>query len=64
MRNGFLAAAAVAALLSVAGCKKEGPAEQAGHQIDKLGDKVQDTVDPPRGPLQATGRAIDRATNN
>jgi predicted small lipoprotein YifL len=64
MRNGFLAAAAVAALLSVAGCKKEGPAEQAGHQIDKLGDKVQDTVDPPKGPLQATGRAIDRATNN
>ncbi len=64
MRNGFMVAAAVASLISVAGCKKEGPAEQAGHKIDKLGDKVQDTVDPPKGPIQATGRAIDRATGD
>jgi hypothetical protein len=64
MRNGFIAAAALALLLNVAGCKKGGPAEQAGHKIDKLGDNVQDAVDPPKGPIQATGRAIDRATGN
>jgi predicted small lipoprotein YifL len=64
MRNGVIAVAAFAALLSVAGCKKEGPAEKAGQQVDKLGDKVQDTVDPPKGPLQAAGRSIDRATGN
>jgi predicted small lipoprotein YifL len=64
MRSAIIAAAALASLLSVAACKKEGPAEQAGHKIDKLGDKVQDAVDPPKGPIQATGRAIDRATGN
>jgi hypothetical protein len=64
MRNGILVAATLASLLAMAGCKKEGPAEQAGQKIDKLGDKVQDTVDPPKGPIQATGRAIDRATGN
>jgi hypothetical protein len=44
MRNGFIAAAALALLLNVAGCKKGGPAEQAGHKIDKLGDNVQDAI--------------------
>jgi len=64
MRNGYLVVGALATLLSVAGCKKEGPAEKAGQQVDKIGNKVQDTVDPPKGPIQATGRAIDRATGN
>jgi predicted small lipoprotein YifL len=64
MRQAVRATVALAVLLGMAACKKEGPAEQAGHQVDKLGDKVQDAVDPPKGPIQATGRAIDRATQN
>lgn len=27
-----------------------------------FGEKVRDTVDPPKGPVEKAGRAIDRAT--
>jgi len=49
-------------LLILAGCHKEGPAEQAGKSIDKAGQSVKDAIDPP-GPLQKAGRAIDNTTN-
>jgi hypothetical protein len=29
-----------------------------------FGEKVRDTVDPPKGPLEKAGRAVDRATDN
>ncbi|MFT8719498.1 hypothetical protein [Acetobacter sp.] len=27
-----------------------------------FGEKVQDTLDPPKGPVEKAGRAVDRAT--
>lgn len=44
-----------------AGCN-EGPAEQAGEQVDQAARDVRDTVDPPSGPVEAAGRKIDDAT--
>ncbi|GBQ31203.1 hypothetical protein HLH34_02535 [Gluconacetobacter azotocaptans] len=29
-----------------------------------FGEKVRDTVDPPKGPVEKAGRAVDRATGN
>jgi hypothetical protein len=39
----------------------EGPAESAGRSLDKAGQNIRDTVDPPRGPVERMGRSIDRA---
>ncbi|GBR35418.1 hypothetical protein AA101099_0024 [Neoasaia chiangmaiensis NBRC 101099] len=36
----------------------------ACEQHRTFGQKVQDTVDPPKGPLQKAGRSIDRATGD
>lgn len=49
--------------LGLAACDEPGPAEQAGRQIDRAGERIRDTVDPPRGPVERAGRAIDRAVN-
>ncbi|MFT8805504.1 MAG: hypothetical protein ABF876_04495 [Acetobacter aceti] len=29
-----------------------------------FGEKVRDAVDPPKGPIEKAGRAVDRATSN
>lgn len=50
-------------LLGVAACQQEGPAERAGRSLDKAGQSVRDTVDPPRGPVERLGRSVDRAVN-
>ncbi|GBQ29065.1 hypothetical protein ACLRDC_16365 [Gluconacetobacter sacchari] len=47
--------------VALTGCKKK--PETLGQKIDRLGDKVQDTVDPPKGPAEKIGRDIDRATH-
>jgi hypothetical protein len=51
-------------LAALAACHQEGPAEKAGSSLDKAGQKVQDTLDPPKGPAQSAGRSIDRALGN
>ncbi|HWK45731.1 MAG TPA: hypothetical protein VNT30_13505 [Stellaceae bacterium] len=50
-------------LLALAGCHKEGPAEQAGKSIDNAGQSIKDAIDPP-GPAQKAGRAVDKATTD
>jgi hypothetical protein len=50
-------------LLGLAACQQEGPAERAGRSLDKAGQSVRDTVDPPRGPVERLGRSVDRAVN-
>jgi hypothetical protein len=49
-------------LLGLAACD-QGPAERAGRSIDRAGQNVRDTVDPPRGPVERLGRSVDRAVN-
>ena len=42
---GLVAAAAICTLVvGLVACKKEGPGERAGKQLDKAGDKVKDAV--------------------
>jgi hypothetical protein len=50
-------------LLGVAACQQEGPAERAGRSLDRAGQNLRDTVDPPRGPVERLGRSVDRAVN-
>ncbi len=52
-------AAAVAATTACA--RREGPAERAGRGLDRTGERLRDTVDPPRGPVERFGRSVDRA---
>ncbi|HET6607077.1 MAG TPA: hypothetical protein VFG62_10430 [Rhodopila sp.] len=52
------------AMLALAACHQEGPAEKAGTSLDKAGQSVQDTLDPPKGPAQSAGRKVDRALGN
>lgn len=55
---------AVAALAATAACNtREGPGERAGRSLDRAGERVRDTVDPPRGPAERAGRSVDRALN-
>jgi hypothetical protein len=43
--RGMVAAVAICTLVvGLAGCKKEGPGERVGKEIDKAGDKVKDAV--------------------
>lgn len=49
--------------ISLAACEREGPAERAGESLDRAGESVRDTVDPPRGPVERMGRSIDRAVD-
>jgi len=48
---------------TLAACDNEGPAERAGRSVDRAGQSVRDTVDPPRGPVERLGRSVDRAVN-
>jgi hypothetical protein len=47
--------------LGLAACHQEGPAERAGKSLDKAGQRIGDTLNPPQGPAQNAGRKIDRA---
>ena len=49
-------------LLGLAACER-GPAERTGRSIDRAGQSLRDTVDPPRGPVERLGRSVDRAVN-
>jgi predicted small lipoprotein YifL len=64
MRQILLIPACILMMAGLAACHQEGPAEKAGHSLDRAGQKVQDTLDPPQGPAQATGRKVDRALGN
>jgi hypothetical protein len=58
------ALAVVAALAATAAaCTREGPAERAGRNLDRAGERVRGAVDPPRGPVERMGRSVDRAIN-
>jgi len=64
MPSSFRVALCVLTLsLPLFACKEEGPAERAGHNIDKAGENLRDAVDPPTGPVERAGRAVDRATD-
>ncbi|MBI0434898.1 hypothetical protein [Roseomonas sp. KE0001] len=39
----------------------EGPGERAGRGLDRAGENIRDTIDPPKGPGERMGRSIDRA---
>lgn len=49
--------------MTLAACERSGPAERAGRSLDRAGERVRDTVDPPRGPVERLGRSVDRAVN-
>ncbi|MBL6080676.1 hypothetical protein JMJ56_21905 [Belnapia sp. T18] len=49
--------------MSLAACDRGGPAERTGRSLDRAGERVRDTVDPPRGPVERLGRSVDRAVN-
>lgn len=65
-RRFWAAALAVLAIgaTSITACERKGPAERAGDKIDKAGEKIRDTVDPPSGPGEKVGRKIDRAVDH
>lgn len=50
-------------MMSLAACERSGPAERAGRSLDRAGERVRDTVDPPRGPVERLGRSVDRAVD-
>jgi hypothetical protein len=65
MRRTAIAALGILVLIALAACQdSRGPAEKAGASIDKAGQNLRDTVDPPQGPAEETGRKIDRAIGN
>ncbi len=55
------ALAVLATLAATTACTREGPAERTGRSLDRAGERVRDTVDPPRGPVERLGRSVDRA---
>jgi predicted small lipoprotein YifL len=64
MRKPLMIAACTVLLASLAACHQQGPAEHAGSSLDRAGQKVQDTLNPPQGPAQRAGRSIDRTLGN
>jgi hypothetical protein len=62
MKNRLIWGAGVllVALAAMTGCQAEGPAENAGEQLDKAGRDLKDAVVPP-GPAEKAGRAVDDA---
>ncbi|MBS7809800.1 hypothetical protein [Roseococcus pinisoli] len=61
MNRSLLMIPVLALGLGLAACDKPGPAQQAGQQLDRAGERIRDAVDPPRGPVERAGRAVDRA---
>src|SRR5262249_33623052 len=64
MKNRLIWGASVLliAMAAVSGCQSEGPAENAGKQLDKAGRDLKGAVVPP-GPAEKAGRAVDDAIN-
>ena len=60
MRRLLMLAGCGALLMGLVACHQEGPAEKAGKSLDNAGQKVQDTLNPPKGPAESAGRKIDR----
>ncbi|MCE2575542.1 hypothetical protein [Komagataeibacter sp. FNDCR2] len=58
----LLVLALVLASQGLGGCKRHN--ETVGEKIDHFGDKVQDSIDPPKGPAEKAGRSIDRTLHN
>ena len=50
-------------VLGVIGCRREGPGEKVGKEIDRAVEDAKDAVDPP-GPLEKAGKKIDRAVED
>lgn len=42
------------------GCERQGPAEQAGKEVDQAVEKMKDVVSP-SGPAEQAGKELDRA---
>jgi len=61
-RFAALVALLLGAVVPLAGCESQGPAEKAGAKIDAGVQKAKDTVMPP-GPAEKAGRAADKALN-
>ena len=56
--------AACTLMAGLTACHQEGPSERAGRSLDKAGQSVRDTLDPPRGPIESAGRKVDRTLGN
>jgi hypothetical protein len=59
-RSAYLNVLVFGAVVSLAGCEPEGPAEKAGKSIDKGLQSATDAVNPP-GPAEQAGRNLDKA---
>ena len=57
-----LATLLLGAVAAFAGCESKGPAERAGENIDKGVQDVKDAINPP-GPVEKTGRSVDKVLN-
>lgn len=56
----IVAVALIPFLLSLSSCRKKGPAEKAGEEVDQVIEDVKDAVDP-KGPVEKAGEKIDEA---
>jgi hypothetical protein len=45
------------------GCEHQGPAEQAGKEVDQAVEKMKDVVSP-SGPAEKAGKELDRAVTD
>jgi len=45
------------------GCERQGPAERAGQEIDRVVEEAKDKLDPP-GPVEKAGKTVDRAVED
>ena len=58
----FAAVALLSLLIASGGaaCRKKGPAERAGEEIDDAVERAKDAIDP-KGPAEKAGEKIDKA---
>ena len=56
----FIACVMVVPFAFLVGCSDQGPAEEAGEQVDEAVEDARDAVDP-AGPAEEAGREIDDA---
>jgi hypothetical protein len=45
------------------GCERQGPAERAGKEIDRVVEEAKDKLDP-AGPAEKAGKTVDRAVED
>jgi hypothetical protein len=68
LKSRMAAAALIATLvmggaLVGVGCERQGPAERAGKEIDRVVEDAKDKLDP-SGPAEKAGKTIDRAVED